>query len=395
MASINPYKKGGQSLYRATVYLGRDELTNRPRYKKRSGFRTKKAAAQWASIQTLDVENATVSSNKNPRFEVVYQQWFESYKNTVRPTTWMLIKAMFDNHILPALGDAIVSRISTSVLQKTVNQWASEGGVNYRVWYGRAVAVIRYAMRQRLIKYDPSNGVILPKRPTPAGDAPVNAWTREELLSFLALVDPVKQQRWYTMCVLLAFSGLRRGELLAMTWDDVNFTEGTIRVNKTQSRGVNSRPIVQAPKTPASRRTIPLDSGTLDTLHRWRVDQSRVLLMKGINATQPGQLLFPSSSNEMLLPSSIDNWFSRFQRDHHFPHYITVHGLRHTHASLLLAAGANVKEVQQRLGHENAQTTLNVYTHISTTQSVQAARKLEEYMAAPPEQDHGHVGGGW
>lgn len=379
MASIKSYEKSGRTFYLAAVYVGRDELTGKPRYIKKRGFETKKEATLWASRLTLDANNGDLTQRKNYTFEVVYKEWFASYKNTVRPTTWLLARGMFDNHIIPLLGHLRLDHITTSVLQRVVNKWAAGDGISYKVWFTRTKTVLKYARTQKYMIGDPALGVIVPKPVEEPGETPENFWDRDELATFFGHIDPKKQIRYYTVFRLLAFSGMRCGECLALTWSDVDFTAGTISINKTVSNGEHGL-MIQPPKTKAGKRVLAMDATTMAALRRWRLAQLKIMVARGFNANRPEQLLFPGSKNTPLRPGTVASWLSTLQGNFKIEHQITVHGFRHSHASALFAAGATVKEVQLRLGHDDVQTTLGIYTHVTRDQGEQAAEKVANYL---------------
>ncbi|MFJ8064806.1 site-specific integrase [Psychrobacillus sp. NPDC096426] len=168
---------------------------------------------------------------------------------------------------------------------------------------------------------------------------------------------------------LLAFTGGRKGEVLALTWEDINFIEKTIRFNKTLAKTEHSNKYVQTPKTAHSKRFISVDDKTLDVLERWKKTQAKLLLTYGINTN------FNSKQPILVFTDK------RALNDYHFTIYpneklkailrkyelpsITVHGLRHTHATLLFEARTSIKEVQERIGHIDIRTTMNVYALVT------------------------------
>ncbi len=142
---------------------------------------------------------------------------------------------------------------------------------------------------------------------------------------------------------------------------------------------MRGKQIIQPPKTKKGQRVIALDKITLNYLKQWRARQRREYLMLGFNTIQRGQLIFANSNNGFKSLNTPAKWLNKIIKAHNLKK-ITVHGFRHTSASMLFAAGATIKEVQTRLGHEDAQTTLNIYTHVTKKQDNQAAEKLANYL---------------
>ncbi|WP_233522696.1 site-specific integrase [Peribacillus glennii] len=172
---------------------------------------------------------------------------------------------------------------------------------------------------------------------------------------------------------LLIYTGARKGELLALSWDDIDFEARTVRLFKTlfQDRG---QFIIQTPKTRVSKRFISLDGNTLKLLKKWRIEQKNLNLaasgfIEGNNLVfsrddgSPMRLAYPNEKLDILIKK-------------HDLHRITIHGLRYTHASLF----ASIKEVQERLGHSDIQMTMNIYTHVTEYVKEQIAEKFQRYL---------------
>nr|WP_252898930.1 tyrosine-type recombinase/integrase [Secundilactobacillus odoratitofui] len=127
-------------------------------------------------------------------------------------------------------------------------------------------------------------------------------------------------------------------------------------------------------------RVISLDPQTTDVLKHWRSQQRRMFLELGFNTMNTDQLIFANTKNRFKSLNMPAKWLTKIIDDNHLEPRITVHGFRHSHASALFSAGASIKEVQTRLGHEDAQTTLNIYTHVTKNQEKAAVEKLVNYL---------------
>src|SRR5699024_9719882 len=207
-----------------------------------------------------------------------------------------------------------------------------------------------------------------------------NFYSREELLKFLSSLKMEGNFKAYTFFRLLAYSGMRKGEAFALTWNDIRFNEKEIRINKALSRGKENKLYVKSTKTGTSR-TIKMDQETLNILKVWRSKQKQKYLELGINTTEPNQLVFSNVHNDYIQPSKTRKWILQVQEKYNLVK-ITTHGLRHTHCSLLFEAGANLKEVQDRLGHTDVQTTMNIYAHITRTAQESAIQKFESFLTS-------------
>ncbi|WP_162261576.1 site-specific integrase [Liquorilactobacillus mali] len=180
---------------------------------------------------------------------------------------------------------------------------------------------------------------------------------------------------------LLAFTGLRKSEALSLQWKDIDYVNKSVKIYRTLFFDARKhKVIVQTPKTASSEREIELDAKTISLLKSWRIDQRERLLTNGINSMTNEQFLFTQmKSNQLLITNRANDWLKWVYKK--YPQKkITVHGFRHTHASLLFEAGASIKEVQNRLGHSNSKTTLDIYTHVTKKVKRDTAEKFAKFM---------------
>ncbi|AKP63739.1 bacteriophage integrase [Levilactobacillus koreensis JCM 16448] len=382
MASIKQYTdRNGQKRYQFQLYVGINPQTGKARKTSRRGFKTQKEATLAASRLELEISKGSFDKkDNNILFEQVYQEWYASYTNTVRESTTVRVPKIFDNHILPAFGKKRIRTITLSDVQRALNQWFKEVKVNYKRWYNFANKVFKYALKQGYITKNPAEMVTMPQRRDGWQRDANKFWTKEQLLHFFSFIDPVEEIEKYTLFRVLAYTGIRRGECLALTWHDINFKQGTLHVNKTITQGTGGKQIVQPPKTSSGRRTIILDHDTVEYLKKWRVRQQRVYLMLGYNTMQPEQLVFANSKNGMKSLNTPGKWLHAIVDDKPELPNITIHKLRHTHATILLEAGASIKEVQDRLGDTDVDTVMNVYAHVSDQQRQNTTDKLTQFM---------------
>jgi integrase len=195
----------------------------------------------------------------------------------------------------------------------------------------------------------------------------MTVWTPGELSRFLESIDG---NRNAAMFRLLALTGMRRGELVALRWSDLDLARGTMTV-KQASTVVDGVEVVSVPKTRRSRRIVDLDPETAEVLRRHRSHQREQHLALGVTATASDRV-FTGDLGEPLRPNSIGQAFNRLVKASGLPR-IRLHDLRHTHGSHLLLAGVNVKVVSERLGHASVSFTLDTYGHVMPGQQAEAA----------------------
>ena len=178
---------------------------------------------------------------------------------------------------------------------------------------------------------------------------------------------------------LLAYTGMRRGEALALKWSDIDLSNQTIKINKTVTTAEHAALIIGTPKTKASYRTIAIDKQTIKCLSDWRKEQRKELFQLGFNALSDNQLIFSNGNNELIRQATVRKWDQSISK-HAGLKYITVHGFRHTHASLLFEAGTPMQDVKERLGHSSITTTMNIYTHVTKSAKKKTADNFAQFM---------------
>lgn len=383
MSTITKYSlSNGQELYELLAYAGRDNQTGKKKYIHKRGFKTKKEATLAGARLELAISKGNLEKKpKDYLFLDVYHEWYDNYVNTVRESTYARTAGMFDNHILPEFGNKKISTITTRDVQKAVKKWFESTTANYKRWYNYVVAVMDYAVRQEYMDKNPAKSVVLPRHDDAFGDKPENFWDKEQVNTFLSAIDRDEKPEIYTMFRTLAFTGVRRGELLALEWADINFKDNSIRINKTLTQGKRGRQIVQSTKTRAGKRTIPVDKVTMNVLKQWRHQQQVKYFMLGFNTLNDTQLVFANSQNGYQSLNTPAKRLRKIQRDNNLslPH-LTIHGFRHSFISNLLIAGVPVTAVQKIVGHASPEITLKVYAHVNEKNEREATDRLLEYM---------------
>ena len=364
---IKKNKKGDAFAYYFKAYHGIDPLTGKKIVTFRRGFKTEREARLAEAKCLSDYEKKTFRSrNTTTSFEQVYETWKEHYRNTVKESTYVSQIDKADRLIIPHFGDKPINKINLTMCQTQVNKWAEE----YKRFFGIisiANQIFDYAISMELIETNPMKKTLKPKRQKNNTDELEKFYNKEELKEFFKIVKGFDDNEMLTYFRLLAFTGMRKNEISVLRWSDIDFKKGQITVNQTLAKGEDNKLIFQTPKTKKSARTITLDSKTIKVLKDWHKYSTKGLLFK----------------NELGSPKSIvhvNNLLNRVWRRYPDFKRITPHGFRHTHCSLLFEAGATIKEVQERLGHENIQTTMDIYAHVTQKAKNEVADKFASYI---------------
>lgn len=377
MEKVKCYKlKNGEQRYKFRLFAGKDPLTGKYKYVNRTGFKTQSEALQALAEVQQDIETGEVYVlPEHPTFKAVYKQFLRQYKTTVKGSTLYSLKSRFNNAILPLMGEWKIDNITVMMCQNVVNEWATRytsRGTLERL-KSHVMLVFKFACRMELTTRNPMSLVALPRMQKK--DSRDKFYSKEELYEFLECAKKYNLMN-YTIFYLLAFTGLRVGEALALNWSDIDFNKKVLRVNKTLSRSEQGKLIIAEPKTITSIRNVSVDPSTLDVLRNWYMKDRG--LTGNIDANK---LVFHAvrNKNKPIEAGAVKGVFLKICKRNNL-RYITVHGLRHTHCSLLFEAGASIQDVKARLGHSNIQTTMNIYAHVTNQQQEKVVALFDEFM---------------
>lgn len=182
-----------------------------------------------------------------------------------------------------------------------------------------------------------------------------------------------------TMILLLVYTGMRRGELFGLEWKDIDFKNGYLHIVRTSQYIGNKQLITKEPKTKSSKRTMKISNDMLKRLKIYQAWQSEQRLKIGSEWNDTDRL-FTQWNGLPMYPDSLTKWFKLFLKRHNL-RQVTLHSLRHTNATLMIAEGTDIRTVSGRLGHSNTSTTLNIYTHALKSKDTQAAEILNDILA--------------
>lgn len=178
--------------------------------------------------------------------------------------------------------------------------------------------------------------------------------------------------------------GFRRGELVALTWDKINFENNTVTIDKATGYA-NHKLYTKSPKTKGSERTVSLPNVVMDLLKLYKAEQNKQKELAGDKWIENNYVFVQWNGKQMHISTPtntfndiLDKYNATVDNDSEKLPYIGLHGLRHTHATLLISANTDIKTVSARLGHSNASTTLNIYTHSIQKQDEICANTLDK-----------------
>lgn len=374
--------KKGQKRYYFKIYLGKDPFTGKPKYTTRR-FKTYQEAKRELVRMQYEKEkgkyNQILPNTKSVTYEDVYHLWIEHYEKTVEESTYTKTVGLFERHILPVLGQFKINKMNYQICQNSVNEW----GMKFKkgkMMKSYASKVMDYAIKLGYIEQNPFSMIEMPKQKNEKNFEELkNFYTKEQLIEFLTCLKKEGDQKKFTLFYLLSYTGLRKGEALALTWKDINFHTQEILINKAIAKGKNHQIYIKEPKS-GLPRNLSIGSEVTTVLKNWKEEQRKQLEMLGLfPLSDEQQLVFSNTKNSYIQPSKTSDWLKKLIIKYELPP-ITTHGLRHTHCSLLIEAGVGIKEIQERLGHADIKTTLNIYAHLSKKARDQTAEKFEVFM---------------
>ena len=379
--AIAKYKlKNGEERWLVRLYLGVNPDTGEEIRIKKEGFKSYRAAnnAEKRILGDFDIHNHIEKKNSQKyKFSEVTELWLLQYKNTVKENTYISAEKLIKRKIIPLFGKYYIDRISIKICQKAINEWYET--------YTRSSLLVSYFNRimdfSISIGYchdNPMKRTVRPKN-THKKDYQAPFYTKEELAKLFEKTLESEDFVYYVMFRVLAFTGLRRGELLGLKWTDIDFNKELLSVSRVLAKGIDGV-ILQSPKTKSSKRVISIDQQTMKILHQWKIEQQKRFFKHGTKFDKTNYHIF---TNELNKPFALERPGKVLQRivDKYDLAYIHIHGFRHTHCSLLFEAGVSMEEVKDRLGHSDITTTMNIYTHVTQVQRDQVANKFADFMS--------------
>ena len=366
--NITEYKKkNGATVYRASVYLGVDKLTGKKarttvtaNTKKGVKIKAREAVNAFAANGYSVKEKPTITT-----YRELVALWWESYKNTIKPNSQQSMEGIVRLHILPVFGDYKLDKLTTPIIQQQVNKWADKANkgekgayANYSFLNNINRRILQYGVTMQAIKHNPARDVIIPRKQQNK-ERKVKFFSNQELKQFLDYLEDLDQSSYenffdYVLYKTLLASGCRIGEALALEWSDIDLKKGTINISKTLNRYQETN----TPKSKAGLREIDIDKATVSLLKQYKKRQQVQSWQLG---RSEGIVFTPFTTKyayACLLRKRLQNHFKAAGVPD-----ISFHGFRHTHATIMLYAGIEAKDLQYRLGHSNISMTLNTYVH--------------------------------
>ncbi len=388
-AIYEQYDKRKQKLWRFKCYLGKNEFGKDVRTT-RSGYKTKKEAQQAYRQLQMNFDNKLHRQSGHMTFEQLYDEFLESYRNKVKPSTIMVLRRAIEDHALPYIGKKKISDITVRFCTRLNDEWIA-AGFKQAYYFRRAVAqILQYGVQQELILENAMRKTAPIKRTeideNLVATETITVYTPKELSEFLSCCHLHGNLKIETYFRVLAYTGARKSEILALEWQDIDFDTNKLTISKTLAE-VEQNPttkktkvVSQRAKTSAGKRTISLDWQTIQLLNKWQERQKKELSLLGLSHQSNKQLIFPNRSNNFCRPSQPNDWYDMIANKYKLEKRITLHEFRKTHVSLCAMADMKLEDIMYRVGHKDSKMTKQVYTYFYPEREERSADKFAQFI---------------
>lgn len=346
---------------------------------------TKRQAEQKLRDVLTSIANGGYVEPDNMTLAQFLEKWLADYaKTSVGAKTYERYSEIVRQHIIPNLGALPLRKLRPLHIQEYYTKALKSGRLNGKGGLSaRSVLHIHRLLHRAFVQA--AKWQLLTTNPVDCVEPP--KVRRPEMVTVTAeqisqLLQAAQGTVFYAPVALAATTGMRRGEILALRWEDVDFERSAIRISRSLGQ-TKAGIFFKEPKTPESRRTIAVSRYTLNILEKHKEDQRSEKSAMG-TAYQDQGLVCAMPDGSPISPQYVSDNFRWVVKRAGLPH-MTFHGLRHSQATILIASGVPVKVVSEMLGHSNTSITQDLYTHVLPTMQRQAADTLDRLLSAANE----------
>ncbi len=367
--------------YTIVLNLGIDPSTGKRRQQWVSVKGTKRDAEKRLADLLHQIDTGIFMKPGKTTLREFLERWLKDYVwPDLGPRTAEGYESMMRCHIVPKLGKILLNQLKPEHIQKYYSYCLSEGRYDGKGGLNPLTVRHHHMALHRALQMAVKWGVII-NNPADAIDPPrfqrseIRIMSEDDIGAFL---EAAKFTPYYAIFYLALSTGMRRSELLALRWSDVDLLMGQISVNRSLHHLRDRSLVFRAPKTARGRRTIALPPSAALVLKEHKERQGDMHLALGTLPQESG-LIFSQPDGAPMLPDTVSHAWSKLARRLGLG-ATRLHDARHTHASLMLKQGIHPKVVQERLGHASIQTTLDTYSHVAPGLQEAAALRFDEAL---------------
>ena len=387
-------EKRGKNSYRLTVSEGFD-LNGNPMIHRKTVHGTKKNAEVELAKFITEVQNGLVVDGKSLKFSEFTEIWKRDYgSKELAPSTYKRYCRMLETRLLPYFGHFYINKIRPTDIMKfydllekdtqLVRKKGNNGSKTKKPLSGKTIlehhrllrAMLHKAVYWQLIVSNPAERVQPPKARKPKRKSYDDEQTKILLENLEQL--SIEDTKYKVAIILTVFTGVRLGELMGLEWQDVDFKNGIISINRSSQYLSDMGVFTKVPKTESSIREIAIPEFIISLLGEYKLWYEEQKSIYGELWTNSDRL-FVQANGKPMHPSTISKWFVKYVGQIGLP-VINFHGLRHTNASLLVAQNIDIAIISARLGHAQISTTLNFYVHPLLSHNRKAGYALENLL---------------
>ena len=386
-------EKRGDS-YRLVCVVGYN-LQGRPIKKSKTVHCSKKEAKIELSKFVADVQKGMYVEGKSLKFTDFVEIWKRDYgSKELAPSTYKRYLGILESRIIPFFGHFRVDKIKpTDIMQfydllskdtQIVRRKDNNGKKTGKPLSPKTIlehhrllrAMLQKAVYWQMIVSNPAERVQAPKTKKPKRKYYDDEQSKALISGLMELTE--EQFKYKVAIILTIFTGVRLGELMGLEWDDINFREGIVSINRSSQYLADKGVFTKVPKTESSIRDVAIPDFVVSLLEEYKCwyDNQKALFGE---LWYDSNRLFVQADGKPMHPSTISKWFEKFVAQIGLP-VINFHGLRHTNATLLIAQNIDVSVVAARLGHAQITTTLNFYVHPIISHNKTAGFALENLL---------------
>ena len=387
-------EKRGKNSYRLVCYNGFDLNGNSIRHTKTIHGSKKDAKIELAKFVT-DVQNGMVVEGKALKFSEFTEIWKRDYgSKELAPSTYKRYIRMLETRILPYFGHFYVNKIKPTDIMlfydqlsrdtQLIRKKGNNGAKTIKPLSSKTIlehhrllrAMLHRAVYWQMIVSNPAERVQPPKTMKPKRKYYDDDQSKILLSNLMQLGE--NQIKYKVAIILTIFTGFRLGELMGLEWDDINFNDGIVSVNRSSQYLADKGVFTKTPKTESSIRDVAIPEFVISLLEEYKLWYEEQKSLYGDLWTNSNRL-FVQADGKPMHPSTISKWFVKYVGQIGLP-VINFHGLRHTNATLLIAQNIDVAVVAARLGHAQITTTYNFYVHPIISHNKKAGYALEDLL---------------
>lgn len=372
-----------ENRWRLNVPGGSGPKGERIVHRKMVEAKSEREAKKLLDLFSAEVQKGEYVAPSKLTFEEFVERWFRNYgEKNLAPKTLFRYREILESRVLPAMGHLPVEQIKpfhlmefyTNLQEDGIRADGKPGGLSPKtiLQHHRIISsILNDAAQWQVISSSPAARV----RPPKVQKKQAGCYDESQMAALLDTLD--KEELKYRVLVHLAlFTGCRRGELMGLEWQDIDFQKGTLEVRQASQYLPGQGTFTKAPKNESSVRLLSLPPFLVDMLRQYKKEQTEGRLKAG-DLWQGSNRLFTTWDGRPMHPDTVTSWFPKFLQRHNLPH-LPFHGLRHTAATMLINQNVPLKNISGRLGHSNISTAGDIYSHFLQSADKAISDTLEQ-----------------